>query len=138
MFGGTGQTIAAKPEYRDNGGASRFFYVAKPSRSERDTGCEALPPRTAGEATEREEGTDGLNSPRAGAGRTGGARNFHPTVKSIALMRWLCLLITPPGGIVLDPFTGSGSTGVAALAEGLSFVGFERDPEYIPITKRPV
>jgi site-specific DNA-methyltransferase (adenine-specific) len=117
------------------GGAARFFYVAKASRAERDAGCEALPTRSAGEATDRTDDTAGLSSPRAGAGRTGGARNIHPTVKPIALMRWLVRLVTPPGGTVLDPFTGSGSTGVAALQEGVSFVGVEREPEYIPIAR---
>lgn len=116
-----------------SGGASRFFYVAKGSRSEKDAGLEHLPKRTGGQATDREDGSAGLANPRAGAGRTGGARNFHPTVKSIALMRWLCRLITPPGGVVLDPFAGSGSTGVAALAEGFQFIGCEMTDEYIPI-----
>lgn len=115
------------------GGASRFFYVAKGSRAEKDAGLAHLTPKTAGEATDREENTAGLQNPRAGAGRTGGARNFHPTVKSIALMRWLVRLITPPGGVVLDPFAGSGSTGVAALAEGFSFIGVEFTEDYLPI-----
>lgn len=119
------------------GGASRFFYVAKGSRSEKDEGLGHLPASTGGAATGREDGAAGLGNPRAGAGRTGGARNVHPTVKSLALMRWLCRLITPPGGVVLDPFAGSGSTGVAALAEGFRFVGCEQgggegDP-YLPI-----
>lgn len=117
----------------DTGGASRFFYVAKGSRSEKDAGLEHLPAKTGGEATGREDDSKGTQNPRAGAGRTGGARNFHPTVKSIALMRWLIRLITPPGGTVLDPFAGSGTTGVAALAEGCSFVGCELTPEYVPI-----
>jgi DNA modification methylase len=116
-------------------GASRFFYVAKPNRKERDLGCEALPPKTAGEATDREEGTDGLNNPRAGAGRTGGARNYHPTVKPVDLMRHLCRLVTPPGGLVLDPFCGSGTTGMAAVAEGFDFVGIEREAEYVEIAE---
>lgn len=119
----------------DSGGASRFFYVAKPGRKERDAGCDALPVRTGGEMTERTEGSDGLNSPRAGAGRTGGARNFHPTVKPVELLRYLVKLITPPGGLVLDPFAGSGSTGVAALAEGREFLGVELTPEYAAIAK---
>jgi site-specific DNA-methyltransferase (adenine-specific) len=119
----------------DSGGASRFFYVAKASRRERDTGCEHLPPKSAGEATDREEETDGLNSPRAGAGRTGGARNFHPTVKPVQLMRYLVRLVTPPGGVVLDPFTGSGTTGVAAMAEGFRFIGVEREAEYAAIAE---
>ncbi|AKQ65130.1 Adenine-specific methyltransferase [Myxococcus hansupus] len=73
-----------------------------------------------------------MNSPRAGA-NSGGGRNHHPTVKSLALMRWLCRLITPPGGTVLDLFAGSGSTGVAALAEGFDFIGIEREPAYAEI-----
>ena len=78
------------------GGTSRFFYVAKASREERERGCEDLPLRTAGDATGgRKEGSAGLNSPRAGAGRTHGARNVHPTVKPVALMRWLVRLVTP-------------------------------------------
>jgi site-specific DNA-methyltransferase (adenine-specific) len=81
----------------DSGGASRFFYVAKASASERGAG---LPP---------------------------GERNRHPTVKPIKLMRWLCRLVTPPGGTVLDMFAGSGTTGCAAVLEGLDFVGIEQD-----------
>lgn len=122
----------------DSGGASRFFFCAKPSRFERGEGCESLPQRSAGEATARVDGSDGLNSPRAGAGRTGGAKNFHPTVKSIALMRWLVRLITPPGGTVLDPFTGSGSTGVAAILEGFGFLGCEQSPDYAAIAKHRI
>lgn len=117
------------------GGASRFFYVAKASRAERDRGCEHLTPRTGGEATAREDGSDGLSSPRAGAGRTGGAKNHHPTVKPVQLMRYLVRMATPPGGVVLDPFTGSGTTGIAAMEEGLHFVGVEREAEYITIAR---
>jgi DNA modification methylase len=117
------------------GGASRFFYVAKASRKERDLGCEHLPSKSAGEATDREDGSDGLNSPRAGAGRTGGARNGHPTVKPVQLMRYLVRMVTPRGGVVLDPFTGSGTTGIAAIQEGFHFVGVEREDEYIAIAR---
>ncbi|WP_246137480.1 DNA methyltransferase [Myxococcus llanfairpwllgwyngyllgogerychwyrndrobwllllantysiliogogogochensis] len=113
-------------------GASRFFYVAKPTRTERDEGCTHLPFRSGAGACGRKEGSAGMNSPRAGA-TSGGGHNHHPTVKSIALMRWLCRLITPPGGAVLDLFAGSGSTGVAALAEGFEFVGIERDSDYVEI-----
>jgi site-specific DNA-methyltransferase (adenine-specific) len=107
--------------------ASRFHYCAKPARSEKDAGLEHLPTRTGGEATGREDGSAGLNSPRAGGGRGGGVKCHHPTVKAVALMRWLIRLVTPPGGLVLDPFAGSGTTGVAALAEGMAFLGVERD-----------
>ena len=135
--------------YADTGGASRFFpvfewsdldvppfrYEPKASRAERDLGCGELPVKSGGEATDREDGSAALNSPRTGAGRTGGVRNNHPTVKPVALVRWLCRLITPPNGLVLDPFTGSGTTGVAALMEEFRFVGCEREPEYITIAR---
>lgn len=112
-------------------GASRFFYIAKPSKAERNAGCEHLPTRITN--TDAPPGSKGANSPRAGTNRSGAAQNHHPTVKPIALMRWLCRLITPPGGAVLDLFTGSGTTGVAALAEGFEFVGIEREPDYAEI-----
>jgi site-specific DNA-methyltransferase (adenine-specific) len=65
-------------------------------------------------------------------------RNSHPTVKPVDLMRWLCRLVTPKGGLILDPFTGSGSTGVAALAEGFRFVGIEREAEYVDLARRRI
>ena len=67
-----------------------------------------------------------------------GKGNHHPTVKPIALMRYLCRLVTPPGGVVLDPFMGSGSTGKAALLEGFDFIGIERDPQYFAIAEARV
>lgn len=155
-FGGNGIYNPAKgitedaPFYADEGGASRFFpvhgytdedfwpfqYVAKAARSEREAGCSALPARSGAEAVDREEGSAGTKSPRAGAGRTAKeVRNSHPTVKHIALMRWLVRLVTPPGGLVLDPFAGSGTTGVAALYEGFDFVGIEREADYVAIAE---
>ena len=113
----------------------RFRYTAKAARSERDAGLAHLPASTGGQATDREDGSAGLDSPRAGAGRKGGARNTHPTVKPLDLMRWLCRLITPPGGIVLDPFAGSGSTLVAALREGFKCIGIEREEQYVTIAR---
>ena len=94
-----------------------------------------------------EEATEGLGSAArffyaAKASRSerdaglDGMRNPHPTVKPVALMRWLCRLVTPPGGVVLDPFAGSGSTGVAAVAEGFSSILIERDTEYVEIIRR--
>jgi len=119
--------------YSDTGGASRFFYVAKPSRAERDRGCEALPVRSGGEATDREDDAPGTQSPRASASRTGGARNIHPTVKPAALIRWLVQLVTPPGGVVLDPFAGSGTIFLAAEGLDVTVNAIERDPEYVQI-----
>ena len=83
----------------DAGSAARFFYCAKASKSDRETG------------------------------------NNHPTVKPTDLMRYLCRLVTPPGGLVLDPFAGSGSTGKAAVLEGFRFAGIELNPDYVAIAR---
>jgi site-specific DNA-methyltransferase (adenine-specific) len=126
----------------DSGGASRFFpvfrYCAKPSRAERDAGLEDVLPTTGGEATERADDSAGTQSPRSGAGRNGGARNFHPTVKPIRLMEWLVRLVTPPGGLVVDPFTGSGTTGCAAVRQGFDFLGVEREEPFVQLAVRRI
>lgn len=119
-------------EYEDEGGASRFFYVPKAAKRDKDEGLDALAVKTAGEKTNRTEGSAGI-TPYAGS--RGPSKNSHPTVKSTALMTWLVRLVTPPGGVVLDPFMGSGSTGKAALREGFQFVGCEREQEYMEIAK---
>jgi site-specific DNA-methyltransferase (adenine-specific) len=115
----------------DSGGASRFFYVAKASRRDRNEGLEELEARRAS-AMGYERGLGD-----AGEGmfkdRNPQKQNFHPTVKPTALMRYLIKLVTPEGGVVLDPFTGSGSTGKAALLDGFQFVGVELTEEYLPI-----
>lgn len=113
----------------------KIFFCPKPTKKERERGCAHLPPKTGGEATGRKDGSDGLKNPRAGAGRGGGRRNFHPTIKPVALMRWLCRLITPKGGNVLDPFCGSASTALGAIPEGFNFIGCELGEEYVPIAK---
>jgi len=110
------------------GSAARFFYAAKASRSERDAG---LDDSTAAMRNDGRQ-TDIDNPYQRGKV----LRNPHPTVKPVALMRWLCRLVTPPGGVVLDPFAGSGSTGVAAVAEGFSSILIERDAEYVEIIRR--
>ncbi len=99
---------------------SRFFYCPKPSMAEREAGCESLPASVIGIYGK------GTSKPR---------RNIHPTVKPVALMAWLIQLACPPGGLVLDPFAGSGSTGVAALAQQRRFVGIERDAGYARIAR---
>ena len=115
------------------GEAARFFYCAKASKADRDEGCEGLELRR----NDFHRESSGLNQDRPGReGRTpntDGARNHHPTVKPTDLMRYLCRLVTPPGGTVLDPFCGSGSTGKAARLEGFDFIGIELNPEYIAI-----
>jgi site-specific DNA-methyltransferase (adenine-specific) len=117
----------------DTGSAARFFYCAKASREDRDEGCGELEERT-----KRILGSGIISSDHPETASGGGdrlARNPHPTVKPTDLMRYLCRLITPPNGIVLDPFMGSGSTGKAAMAEGFRFIGIEREAEYIEIAR---
>jgi len=124
--------------YSDSGGPSRFFFSSKVSTRERNEGCDALPLRTAGEVTDREGDTDGLDSPRAGAGRTGGARNHHPTLKPIGLTRYLAQLIRPPveGAAILIPYAGAGSEVIgAALAGWTNILGIEREADYVAIAK---
>lgn len=108
-------------EHNDVGGASRFFYVAKASTAERNHGLGPIP------------GPPGDQSDSADSNEI--TRNTHPCVKPVALMRYLCRLITPPGGTVLDPFMGSASTGVAAVAEGLGFLGIEAQPTYFDLAR---
>jgi DNA modification methylase len=122
-----------RPGRADDGGASRFFYCAKASRRERNAGLdgfsEKMPHDDAGHkhADGRAWDVPGSHSkPRA---------NHHPTVKPVDVMRWLCRLVTPPGGVILDPFTGSGTTGIAALLEGFHFIGIEQDADYAAIAE---
>ena len=115
---------------------ANIYATPKASRAEREAGCQGLPAMAGHDATGRADGSDGLNSPRAGAGRTANeVRNSHPTVKPIRLMRWLIRLVTPPGGKVLDPFCGSGTTLCAAACEGVDAIGIEIDPDYVRIAQ---
>jgi DNA modification methylase len=125
-------------DYADRGGASRFFYCAKASRGERNAGLEGFEKtaqlrdgarfHSGGRTLEEGEWVETGSEPQPKA-------NVHPTVKPIDLMRWLCRLVTPPGGVVLDPFTGSGTTGIAAHLEGFDFIGCEREAEYATIAR---
>ncbi|MCW0235259.1 MAG: site-specific DNA-methyltransferase [Ferrovibrio sp.] len=116
------------PQYGDSGSAARFFYAAKASRADREQGLDGF---TKGVTSDgRAVAAD--NAYQRGATERA---NTHPTVKPTSLMQWLCRLVTPPGGVVLDPFMGSGSTGKAALLEGFRFIGCEREDEYMPIAE---
>src|SRR5690606_25840293 len=127
--------------YGDSGSAARFFYCAKASRMDRDEGLEHLRAVKPEELTGRKEGSAGLvmeggkANPYAGTTGQIPRANTHPTVKPTDLMRWLCRLVTPPAGVILDPFMGSVSTGEAALLEGFRFIGCEREDEYMPIAE---
>jgi site-specific DNA-methyltransferase (adenine-specific) len=119
-------------DYSDSGNASRFFksiiYQAKASKAERNRGCEGLEEKVFSDRNPE------LASADMPQNRSGNAKaNHHPTVKPIALMEYLIKMVTPKGGVVLDPFAGSGSTLVAAKQNGYKYIGIELTEEYIPI-----
>jgi DNA modification methylase len=113
------------------GESSRFFYVAKASKSERNAGLYGFFEQTTndGRATEID------NPYQRGITKR---QNHHPTVKPVKLMEYLCQLVTPPQGVVLDPFMGSGTTGIAAKRLGFDFIGIEKEPEYVEIAEKRI
>jgi DNA modification methylase len=122
--------IGEIPDYQ------KYFYCPKVSRKERHIGHE-MPPAMFGDV----EGAYGPDGNRMAVGldaRTGNVGNNHPTVKPIELMKYLIKLITPPGGTVLDPFNGSGSTGCAAVELGFNYIGCELDPAYVEIANKRI
>jgi len=124
----------APDQYGDAGSAARFFYCAKASRAEREMGLEGMERHflaTMGDGIGARE-----HNPEE---PTAWARNHHPTVKPLSLMRYLVRLTkTPTGGLVLDPFTGSGTTGMACVMEGRDFVGIELSEEYLEIARKRI
>ncbi|MGU1527730.1 DNA-methyltransferase [Pseudomonas aeruginosa] len=130
-YGTYGGNTTSRDIEASSGSAARFFYCAKASRKDRNEGCDELPQQRGGMVSNTSgkyiTRRDGYEPPAAG--------NHHPTVKPTDLMAYLVRLVTPPGGKVLDPFTGSGSTGKAAVREGFEFVGIEREPPYLAIAE---
>ncbi len=122
--------------YGDSGGASRFFYCAKASSSERNRGLEGMPLKQSNPNF----GSGGFSRPTDQPEReTKPTANFHPTVKPISLMKYIIKLLAPPGNpICLDPFMGSGSTGVACKELGIDFIGIEKEKEYIEIAQKRI
>lgn len=120
--------------YNDKGSASRFFYVAKVSKKERNLGLDDSEDKTTKNlfGSEQRITKDGyvVDNPTETI-----YKNTHPTLKPINLMTYLCRLVTPENGVILDPFMGSGSTGIAAMLEGFRFVGCEMDEEYFKIAE---
>ena len=140
--GGIWQKSSGLPvgnQYGDTGGSSRFFYCAKASKSERNNGLNGFKEKTSGSLNFRNPSLSGRSedapSVEAMGGLTNPKQNFHPTVKPVKLMQYLVRLITPPNGKVLDPFCGSGTTGIACKLEGFEFVGIEQDAEYCKIAE---
>ena len=112
----------------DDGSAARFFYCAKANKKDRNEGLDGFAEKRPDEQTVTGMGT----FEEKGVAKQA---NHHPTVKPTNLMRYLCRLVTPPNGLILDPFTGSGSTGKAAVLEGFGFIGVEQSAEYVEIAK---
>lgn len=136
----TGEMFTLKPREKqqkfthlgyDNGSAARFFYCAKASRKERDIGLSNMTPQIRSDRKNID--SIGADNPRNRSNTP--KRNHHPTVKPLKLMRYLCKLITPKRGLILDPFMGSGSTGIAALQEGFRFIGIDLEEDYCEITR---
>lgn len=119
----------------DEGSAARFFYCAKASKKDRNEGCEELPLVDWTAGAPNSVRPDQINTSSGEPRHAQPSRNHHPTVKPTALMRYLCRLVTPPGGVVLDPFMGSGSTGKAAVLEGFRFIGCELSEDYMAIAR---
>jgi DNA modification methylase len=127
---GNGSKIKSTNAKQDFGSAARFFYCAKASKRDRNEGLDGFEAKPAGSLNMRTDAHSVANDMA-----TKPMQNFHPTVKPTDLMRYLINLVTPPGGTVLDPFMGSGSTGKAAIYENKNFVGIEMTEEYLPIAK---
>lgn len=119
--------------YGDEGSAARFFYCPKAQKKDRNEGLEEFEEK---EWVQFQTANGGSGKPSSiSEGRNTKHRNTHPTVKPTELMKYLVRMVTPPNGVVLDPFMGSGSTGKAALLEGFSFIGIEKEQEYIDIAE---
>jgi DNA modification methylase len=123
----------------DAGSAARFFYCAKSSKRDRDEGLEGFEAKATAfgnqAQAELKRGNLDHDDGKSGMNKVKMRQNSHPTVKPTDLMAYLCRLVTPPGGVVLDPFMGSGSTGKAAIREGFQFIGCEMSPEYMDIAR---
>ena len=125
-----------KPGMRrgDTGSAARFFYCAKASKSDRDDGLSEFAPVARANGNKwTDQDYRVARGERPPSAESGPRKNTHPTVKPTELMRYLCRLVTPPGGTVLDPFMGSGSTGRGAVLEGFNFIGIEMSAEYFDL-----
>jgi len=127
---GSREVLELFPE-TNQGSAARFFYCAKASKKDRDEGLDGFEEKKSKTLNEYKNPSKGRTASKSG----GPKKNNHPTVKPTALMRYLCRLITPAGGTVLDPYMGSGSTGKAAMLEGFKFVGCEIDDNYFNIAR---
>ncbi len=129
--------------YTDYGSVARFFYCAKASRSERNAGLEGMEEHLFGQSGGAQQalknGESEYLQDSIGLNKIKKMQNHHPTVKPLELMRYLVRLTkTPTGGVVLDPFMGSGTTGCACVLEGRDFIGIEKEAEYVEIAEKRI
>ena len=137
LFGYASRVITNYIQETEKTAPKRFLYSPKASRSERNAGLEGMPNKDGGHYAQDEWSRKHMgNKPDA---ERSPVQNHHPTVKPIELMRYLVRLTkTPTGGVVLDPFTGSGTTGIACVLEGREFIGIEREAEYVEIAEKRI
>jgi hypothetical protein len=145
----TGDTYTVNDYPASEGSASRFFkscpideadyaclfYCAKASKAERNIGCEGLEELSTCEHDKRTGQNNSTNRPDGSSRKPALSKNNHPTVKPLSLMCYLVRLVTPPGGTVLDPFAGSGTTIMAAVQEGFNGIGIEQDADHVEIAR---
>jgi site-specific DNA-methyltransferase (adenine-specific) len=115
-------------------GASRFFYCAKASKKERNMGLEDMPEVISNDGRDETLASGNMPHNRGNVPK----KNHHPTVKPIKLMEYLITLVTPPNGIVLDPFIGSGTTAIACIRTNRNYIGFELSEEYCKIANKRI
>jgi len=138
IFGAMGPAKDHKRREEQDKSAARFFYCAKASKADRDEGHEDFQ-KEVGVFFQTGNGASGKpSSIEQSRGPRAPRANNHPTVKPTDLMRYLCRLVTPPNGLVLDPFMGSGSTGKAAILEGFQFIGIELDNAYMAVAQERI
>jgi site-specific DNA-methyltransferase (adenine-specific) len=140
--------VGPKDKNKDKGGASRFLYCPKAAKKDRNEGLDNFTPKTdrqKGHGIDRICGICGVSMLKPQDCKceepdwiTPPKKNTHPTVKPVKLMKYLITLVTPKGGVVLEPFMGSGSTGIAAKNLGMSFIGIEKEEEYFEIAKQRI
>ena len=127
--------------FDDEGSAARYFYCPKVSKNERNRGLDNFEEKKTSSMSGRRDPHD-MGKSKIDNDVTGRfvtkRKNVHPTVKPVELMKYLCRLVTPKGGIVLDPFMGSGTTGMAAKDEGFEFIGIEKEKEYFEIAEQRI
>ena len=134
MHDGSDDVLEAFPDGKES--PARFFYCPKVSKKEREAGLDNFEEQQMGMSNGAKMHVEGYDKGQGiGLNRVISRKNIHPTVKPIALMEYLCALITPPNGKVLDPFMGSGSTGIGAINRGFYFIGIEKEKEYCDIAE---